>query len=206
MTILLVENGPNVAHSFSHLSNHNEFAVVRPYCYQKYPAPKEFDGIIVTGGRDSIGDAQYFPYLKIESQFLLRAMNLKVPILGICLGCQIIADALGGIVGVRRKFELGWIQISLTSAGLKNPLFHNVPSSFYSFERHRDEITRLPLGAILLAESDLCKIQAFQYQDKPIWGIQFHPENKRGKNQAMDAINEINKKILMNFLDFTMRR
>jgi GMP synthase-like glutamine amidotransferase len=204
MKILLVENSPNVARSFSYLSGQTDIAVVKPYRYEKYPAPKEFDAIIVTGGRDSIGDAKYFPYLKIESQFLLRAMNLRVPILGICLGCQIIADALGGIVSVS-SFELGWIKITLTTEGLGNPLFRNVPMSFYAFERHRDEISCLPPGAIRLAKSDSCKIQAFQYQDKPIWGVQFHPENKRGKNKAMDAINETNNTILRNFLEYARR-
>ncbi len=204
MRILLVENSPNVARSFSYLSGQTDIAVVKPYSYEKFPAPKEFDAIIVTGGRDSIGDAKYFPYLKIESQFLLRAMNLRVPILGICLGCQIIADALGGIVSVS-SFELGWIKITLTTEGLGNPLFRNVPMSFYAFERHRDERICLPLGAIRLAKSDSCKIQAFQYQDKPIWGVQFHPENKRGKNEAMDAINETNNTILRNFLEYARR-
>jgi GMP synthase-like glutamine amidotransferase len=204
MKILLVENSPNVARSFSYLSGQTDIAVVKPYRYEKYPAPKEFDAIIVTGGRDSIGDSKYFPYLKIESQFLLRAMNLRVPILGICLGCQIIADALGGIVSVS-SFELGWIKITLTTEGLGNPLFRNVPMSFYAFERHRDEVSYLPPGAIRLAKSDSCEIQAFQYQDKPIWGVQFHPENKRGKNEAMDAINETNNTILRNFLEYARR-
>ena len=202
MRILLVENSPNVARSFSYLSGRNDIAVVKPHGYEKYPAPKEFDAIMVTGGRDSIGDSKYFPYLKIEAQFLLRAMNLRVPILGICLGCQIIADALGGIVSLS-SFELGWINITLTTEGLGNPLFRNVPRSFYSFERHRDEMIYLPPGAIRLAKSDLCKIQAFQYKDKPIWGVQFHPENKRIKNKAMDAINETNNTILRNFLEYT---
>ena len=204
MRILLMENSPNVARSFSYLSGQTDITVVKPYCYEKYPAPKEFDAIIITGGRDSIGDSKYFPYLKIEAQFLLRAMNLRVPILGICLGCQIIADALGGIVSVS-SFELGWIKITLTTEGLRNPLFSNVPMSFYAFERHRDEISYLPPGAIRLAKSDSCKIQAFQYQDKPIWGVQFHPENKRGKNEAMDAINETNNTILRNFLEYARR-
>ena len=131
-------------------------------------------------------------------------MNLGVPILGICLGCQIIADALGGIVSVS-SFELGWIKITPTTAGLENPLFRNVPRSFYAFERHRDEIIYLPPGAIRLAKSDSCEIQAFQYQDKPIWGLQFHPENKRGKNEAMDAINETKNTILKNFLEYARR-
>ena len=77
--------------------------------------------------------------------------------------------------------------------------------SFYAFERHRDEIICLPPGAIRLAKSDSCKIQAFQYRDKPIWGVQFHPENKRGKNKAMDAIKETNNTILRNFLEYTRR-
>jgi len=204
MRILLVENSPNVARSFSYLSEQTDIAVVKPYYYEKFPAPKEFDAIIVTGGRDSIGDSKYFQYLKIEAEFLLRAMNLRVPILGICLGCQIIADALGGIVSVS-SFELGWIKITLTTEGVENPLFRNVPMSFHAFERHRDEIIYLPPAAIRLAESDSCKIQAFQYKDKPIWGVQFHPENKRGKNKAMDAIKETNNTILRNFLDYTRR-
>jgi len=204
MRILLVENSPNVARSFSYLSEQTDIAVVKPYYYEKFPAPKEFDAIIVTGGRDSIGDSKYFPYLKIEAEFLLRAMNLRVPILGICLGCQIIADALGGIVSVS-SFELGWIKITLTTEGLENPLFRNVPRSFYAFERHRDEMIYLPPGAIRLAKSDSCKIQAFQYKDKPIWGLQFHPENKRGNNKAMDSIKETNNAILRNFLEYTRR-
>ena len=56
MRILIVENSPNVARSFSYLSEQADIAVVKPYRYEKYPAPKEFDAIIVTGGRDSIED------------------------------------------------------------------------------------------------------------------------------------------------------
>ena len=83
MRVLLVENSHNVARNFSYLRGQNDVMVVKPYSYQKYPAPKDFDAIIVTGGRDSMGDAKYFPYLKIEAEFLLRAMKLGVPILGI---------------------------------------------------------------------------------------------------------------------------
>ncbi len=137
MRILLVENSPNVARSFSYLSGQTDITVVKPYCYEKYPAPKEFDAIIITGGRDSIGDSKYFPYLEIEAQFLLRAMNLRVPILGICLGCQIIADALGGIVSVS-SFELGWIKITLTTEGLGNPLFRNVPCRPSAIMGHKE--------------------------------------------------------------------
>ena len=204
MRVLLVENGHNVARNFSYLRGQNDVMVVKPYTYQKYPAPKNFDAIIVTGGRDSIGDAKYFPYLKIEAEFLLRAMKLKVPILGICLGCQIIADALGGVVSVS-SFEWGWVEIRLTTEGLENPLFRDVPKSFHTFEKHRDKITGLPPGAIRLAGSAECKIQAFQYKDKPVWGVQFHPENKRGKNKAMDVFKETNNTILRNFLEYTMR-
>ena len=202
--ILIVENGPHVARSFSYLSGQTDIAVVKPYRYEKYPAPKEFDAILITGGRDSIGDAKYFPYLNREAQFLLRAMNLGVPMLGICLGCQIIADALGGVISVS-SFELGWIEIALTAAGLENPLFSNIPRSFHAFERHRDIILCLPPGAIRLAESDSCRIQAFQYQDKPIWGVQFHPETRRGKNPALDAFKETNDTRLRNFLEYSRR-
>jgi len=56
-----------------------------------------------------------------------------------------------------------------------------------------------------LAKSDSCEIQAFQYKDKPVWGLQFHPENNRGTNKAMDSIKETNHAILRNFLEYTRR-
>lgn len=128
------------------------------------------DGIIVMGGPQSANDGE----MAGEIHFLQQALNTKTPVLGICLGAQLIAKALGAHVYRNPEKEIGWAPVFLTEAGSGDPVFGRLPSPSMFFHWH-SETFMLPPGAVSLAYSDKCRQQAFRFQDA-VYGIQFHPE------------------------------
>jgi len=120
-------------------------------------------------------DNPAYPFLRAEADFLHQALQLKVPILGLCLGHQLLADLLGGEVDVGQQ-EVGWLPVQLSEAGAKDPLFDGVAQDFSPFHYHIEQVVTLPPGAAVLASSPLCPAQAFRYGQAPVWGVQFHPE------------------------------
>jgi GMP synthase-like glutamine amidotransferase len=105
----------------------------------------------------------------------MEALEANVPILGICLGHQLLAHWLGGEVK-RGRWEIGWLPITITEEGKEDPLLAGLEPSFYGFLWHGDQVTRLPEGGVLLASSDLCRVQAYRLRDRPVWGVQFNPQ------------------------------
>lgn len=103
---------------------------------------------------------------------------MNLPVLGICLGHQLIAEALGGKVVNTNIHEIGWKKISLTAR--ENSLFDTLSDEFHCFEYHKDQAIVLPRNAKILAYSANCQIEAFQYSEK-IFGVQFHPEISQEK-------------------------
>ena len=128
------------------------------------------DGMIVMGGPQSANDRD----MAAELHFIQQALDTKTPALGICLGAQLIAKALGAHVYRNPEKEIGWAQVYLTDAGGGDPVFGRVPSPSMVFHWH-SETFMLPAGAISLAYSDKCRQQAFRFHET-IYGIQFHPE------------------------------
>jgi len=129
-------------------------------------------------------DLDNYPFLHAEADFLRQALDLKVPILGLCLGHQLLADILGGEVEVGQQ-EVGWLPVQLNEAGTKDPLFNGVPPEFFPFHYHTEQVTTLPPGATVLATSPLCPVQAFRYGQAPVWGVQFHPEINPQRGEAI---------------------
>lgn len=156
-----------------------EVTVVKNYLGEPLPKVTEFDGIISGGGPMGIYeicDSKY-EFLAKEKDFLIDAIVKGKAVLGICLGHQLVASVLGGQAGMSLDTaEFGWSKITLTQAGVKDPLFRDIPADFKSFEFHKDQVFSLPADAINLATSSLCTIQAFRYSLQPVWGVQFHPE------------------------------
>jgi GMP synthase-like glutamine amidotransferase len=144
------------------------------------PALDGIDLIIAMGGSMSVNDEQEFPWLKPEKQFIRDAISRDISVLGICLGAQLIASALGARVYANPCKEIGWFQVR----GIP------VPEGAFSFPKEcmvfhwHGETFDLPEGAIRLAESDACRNQAFQIKRNVI-GLQFHLETTHENASAL---------------------
>lgn len=133
-----------------------------------------YAGLILLGGPMNVGQASTYPHILTEKALVRRALELEIPVLGICLGAQIIAAELGAEVGPAPKKEIGWCDISLTEAGRKDVLLRHFRETERIFQWHSDTFS-LPSGATLLARGDACENQAFRFGDR-IYGFQFHLE------------------------------
>jgi len=131
------------------------------------------DGLVIMGGPMGVDDTKAHPFLKEELWLLERALTKKIPVLGVCLGAQLLAKALGERVYPNSRHELGWLPVHLTPEAKTDPVFRGVPKSFYVFQWHFDTFD-LPKGAVHLAKSRLCKNQAFRVGES--YGLQFHLE------------------------------
>jgi len=172
MPILVLRHAP-----FEHLGN---FAGVLEENHLDYRyhdlgeplPPGQFSGLIVLGGPMSANDN--LPGLRDELGLIETALREDVPLLGICLGSQLIARALGAPLYRNPQLEIGWEPVWLTDAATEDPLFAASKSPETFFHWH-GETFDLPAGAEWLAYSEKCRHQAYRYGQK-VYGIQFHPE------------------------------
>jgi GMP synthase (glutamine-hydrolysing) len=130
--------------------------------------------IIAMGGPMNVYETEKYPFLKNEEELLHNAMTRKIPVLGICLGAQILAKACGAKVGKAPAKELGWYNVALTETGLHDPLFAGIARQFTVFQWHEDTFD-LPVSVQLLASGDKCVNQAFRCGPNA-YGLQFHVE------------------------------
>jgi GMP synthase-like glutamine amidotransferase len=140
------------------------------------PIPKPLDAygaVMVFGGAMHADQEGHHPWLRDETFFLQRLLDLGVPTLGICLGVQLLAKAAHASVGPLPEPEIGWYEVELTDAGADDPVLGRLPRTFEAFEWHY-YTHGLPAGADELARSASCT-QAFRLGDR-VWGVQFHPE------------------------------
>jgi len=136
------------------------------------PAIDQAAGLIFLGGPMSVNDP--LPFLDIERRLIAKAIERKQPVLGICLGSQLIAQTLGAKVYRHAQKEIGWFEIQLTADGVRDPLLCDLPASQAVFHWHGDTWD-VPQGATLLASSAICPHQAFRF-GSTTYGMQFHPE------------------------------
>jgi len=124
---------------------------------------KDVDGLILGGGPslDRIGNCE------------LYVKELNIPILGICLGHQLIAKVFDGEVGKGKVGEYAQVKVRIVEY---NELFEGFPKEINVWASHMDEVKKMPTDFKLLAESDICKIEAMRHKFKPIYGVQWHPE------------------------------
>jgi len=136
------------------------------------PDPSLYDGLIFMGGPMSVNDG--LPYLEREARWIAQAVEARRPVLGVCLGAQLIAKALGARVYPNPIKEIGWFEIGLTGEAADDPLFAGVGPRETVFQWH-GETFDLPHGARLLASSAACRHQAFSVGSST-YGLQFHLE------------------------------
>lgn len=139
--------------------------------------PARYHGLVVLGGPMAADDTDRYPNLNYEQDVIRRAQELGLPILGICLGAQLIAAAFGGKTRRGAAPEFGWVKVRPTDAGRDDRLIGHFSGPEPVYQWHADTFT-LPRDAVHLAESDHCEFQAFRVNDH-IYGFQFHLEADR---------------------------
>ena len=138
------------------------------------PDPAPYQAIFLLGGSQHLYADTHLAYLAQEKALLRQAVDEDIPTLGICLGGQLLASALGAEVRRNHLAEVGFFQIPLTAAGRQDRLFAGLPGQQLAFHWHED-VFELPEGAILLASSENAPNQAFRYGPRA-YGLQFHIE------------------------------
>jgi GMP synthase-like glutamine amidotransferase len=135
-----------------------------------------FDMLAVMGGPMDVWQQEQHPWLGIEKAAIRHWVSvLKKPYLGICLGHQLLADALGGTVGLMAGPEVGIADVHLNQAGTTDPIFAGIGPTISALHWHGAEVSTLPDGCEILASNDHCAIQAFRYGEAA-YGFQFHIE------------------------------
>lgn len=146
---------------------------IEPYLAPSIGLPQDAgDLLIVMGGPMSVNDPE--PWIAEETSFIRSALLAGKPVLGICLGSQFMAKALGATVRAGKELEIGMTPIHLTEEGKQDPVFGSCPTPFDVFEWH-GEIFDLPKNCIPLAGSDIAPLQAFRYGSRA-YGLLFHLE------------------------------
>jgi len=138
------------------------------------PSLDGYDGLIVLGGPMSVNDANRLSHLTTELKLIEEAMRRDIPVLGICLGAQLIANTLGAAVYRNPEKEIGWYDVSPTDHASSDPLLMELQKTEKIFQWH-GETFDIPKSTSHLAFSPLCANQAFRYGTK-VYGFQFHME------------------------------
>lgn len=137
------------------------------------PAPEDFDCLVVLGGPMSAWDDGKHPWLTAEKRLLEAVIAAEKPILGICLGAQLLADVLGARTYAGRYKEIGWQRVAATAESRANPVGAILPDAFETFLWHGDSFD-IPQGAAHIARSAAFESQAFVWERA--LALQFHLE------------------------------
>ena len=139
------------------------------------PALDRYQALVVLGGPMHVTETDHYPHLLTECRLIERALEQRIPVLGICLGAQLLAHVLGARVAPARRPEIGWYPIRPVQPAIADdPVLHPLDAERHVFQWHSYGFD-IPAGAVHLAESDDCPGQALGY-DGVAWGFQFHLE------------------------------
>lgn len=173
MSILLLDNFLDTKFADYFSSYFAEDLIIMRAPENQFPADLEYySHVILSGSEESIlNDAEW---IDKEMELVRQLKELGTPTIGLCFGHQLIARALWGKEFVSRspKPEIGWKNVVVDK---QNQLFENLPANFDIYNAHFDQV-EVHEEMDILAHSDICKVQAFQVKDAPMWGTQFHPE------------------------------
>jgi GMP synthase (glutamine-hydrolysing) len=148
--------------------------------FDGHPIPKDvkgLGGLIVMGGAESVYQLDRYPYLRDEMALIESALKADKPILGVCLGSQLLAATLGSQVRRGDQREIGWFPVRLTENAMDDRLMRGLPAEFVAAHWHSD-VFDLPRDAVVLASSDRTPVQAYRYGAKA-YGLLFHAEMTR---------------------------
>jgi GMP synthase (glutamine-hydrolysing) len=184
------------------------FKVVELSHGEKLPSGFDETGaLVVLGGPMNVYEEDKYPFLKEEESLIRKALIEEVPILGVCLGAQLLAKTCGARVKKAPKKEIGWYNVEKTGDGKKDVLFNDGPDLIQVFQWHEDTFD-VPEGAVLIAEGKDCKNQAFRVGQNA-YGLQFHIEvtediilswfHSEGKEAVDEKILEDTKTIIENY-------
>ena len=140
------------------------------------PLPEDstsFDAIVVFGGSMHVDQEDKHPWLTGQQDLMRDAVDRAQPLMGVCLGSQLLARSAGAHVGPASRPEIGWFDIELTPEGEADPVIGALPGRFEAFEWHSYAFD-VPPDGVLLARNPVCA-QAFKVGERA-WGVQFHPE------------------------------
>lgn len=179
MRVAIVENTEVTHHGQVGIALHEAAAVInlhKPWRGEALPGV-EADALVVFGGEQSALSDETHPYLPDLARLMADYAAQDRPVLGICLGSQVLARAFGAENILDAAPEFGWTDITLTDAGRADPVVGTLPAEFPIFEWHSDTFT-LPAGAVHLAHSARVPAQAFRI-GRATYGMQFHFEASR---------------------------
>lgn len=143
---------------------------------EKIPPLEGYDLMVVMGGPMDVWQGDILPWLVLEKAAIRRwVKDMGRPYLGICLGHQLLADALGGKVVLMAKPEVGIADVMLTSVGKSDAILTDFPATVETFQWHGAEVSELPEGSEVLAGNTACPIQAFRWGEHA-YGFQYHVE------------------------------
>ncbi len=141
---------------------------------QARPGLDTYDALVILGGPMNVDEVDLHPHLDTEVELVREAMARGIPVLGICLGAQLIAKALGADVRPNPVKEIGWYDVTLTPEGEVDPVLGHLGVTEKIFQWHGDTFD-IPEGAVHLARSPSCENQAFRHGNN-VYGFQFHLE------------------------------
>jgi GMP synthase (glutamine-hydrolysing) len=153
------------------VKNNHSISFTNTFEQAVFPAPGQFDMLVIMGGPMGVYEEDKFSWMTTEKKFIRTAIDAEKKILGICLGCQLIANVLGAAVYRHAHPEIGWWPVQKSNA---HPLTTGLSGTFTAFHLHGDSFD-LPPGALQLFRSIGCEQQGFLFNNN-IAGLQFHPE------------------------------
>lgn len=180
MRVAIVENTRITHHGQVGVALHERAALIdliKPWSGQSLPRTVDADALVVFGGEQSATDDHSHPYLPELARLMAAYAAMDRPVLGICLGSQVLARAFGADNQLGVAPEFGWVEVGLTAAGRADAVLSAVPDRFAVFQWHSDTFT-LPDGAVHLAASPAARNQAFRI-GRATYGMQFHFEASR---------------------------
>jgi GMP synthase-like glutamine amidotransferase len=175
--------GPGAIADWAEARGH-AFARTALYRGERVPDPASFEALVVMGGPMGVGDGDRFPFLGDEKRLLRACVEAGRPVFGVCLGAQLLADALGARVSAQGYREIGWFPLRWDRGARSVSPFAHVPDESVVFHWHGDTFAR-PAGTVAVASSDACANQGFASPEGRVIGLQFHLEMRHEDVRAL---------------------